>query len=186
MSFTRDVTGAVFSFYGRKIDAGGDGSAGGGEEEEAGRELGFYLNFSRDILLLPLRFTACGITTETTRLSTFADILPVHYLKRIRRVVVSYSGHDDYARMGTVLRLYSGLETLYLGMNDARLRKGVKKTLKAGSPGVGTMAQMVEGIVRETEDEETDDEGEGEDEGRERMAVRARRRIVEVELRLGA
>jgi hypothetical protein len=166
---------ALFSFYGRKI----------GDSPDTKKKVGCYFNFSRDILWLGNRFTAACNTTEISRLSTLSSILPLPYLSRIKKLLITYSGLDSYALIGPTMRPYASLETLYVAMYDKGSKKGVKKMLKHGVPDVGVTARRIEELVRQTENEETDDDEETEEVTNGRLAVRARRRILEVEVRFG-
>jgi hypothetical protein len=174
IKFNVDDFNALFSFHGRKI---GDGA----KQEEAS----FYFNFTQDILWLGNRFTAACNTTETSRLSTLSSILPLPYLSRIKKLLITYSGLDSYAMIGPTMRPYASLETLYLAMWDKGSKMSVRRMLRLGVPDVGVAARKIEEFVRRTEDEETDDDEESEDVTSGRLAVRARRRILEVEVRLG-
>ena len=171
VNFTSENFTALFSFHGRKI---------GGEENEKK----FYFNFDRDIIWLSARFTAACNTTETVRLTTLSSILPQASLSRIQRLVISYSGLDSYALIGPYLRPFEHLETLYLCMNDVRIKENVKKLLKKGVPADGVTAEKLRSRIEQTEADETDDDEESEDLATERLAVRARRRVLEVYLRL--
>ncbi|CAG5153742.1 uncharacterized protein ALTATR162_LOCUS3311 [Alternaria atra] len=175
ITFTSSAFTALFSFHGRKIGEAEDGKEG---------EKSFYFNFSRDILWLSARFTAACNTTETFRLTTLSSILPPATLSRIERLLVSYSGLDSYALIGPVLRPYAHLETLYLCMNDERVIEKVKKLLDKGVPDEGVTAEKLRRILEQAEADETDDDDESEEMGNERLAVRARRRVLEVDLRL--
>ncbi|KAI4654825.1 uncharacterized protein J4E78_007002 [Alternaria triticimaculans] len=172
VSFTSESFTALFSFYGRKI---------GGEEQE--KE--FYFNFDRDIIWLSARFTAACNTTETVRLTTLSSILPQASLSRIQRLVISYSGLDSYALIGSYLRPFARLETLYLCMNDTRMKENVKRLLKKGVPADGVTSEKLRSMIEQTEADETDDDEESEDLATERLEVRARRRVLEAYLRLG-
>jgi len=169
--FTSDNFTALFSFNGRKI---------GGEENEKK----FYFNFDRDIIWLSARFTAACNTTETVRLTTLSSILPSASLSRIQRLVISYSGLDSYALIGPYLRPFARLETLYLCMNDTRTKENVKRLLKKGVPADGVTAEKLRSTIEQTEADETDDDEESEEVATERLDVRARRRVLEVYLRL--
>jgi len=171
VSFTSENFTALFSFHGRKI---------GGEENEKK----FYFNFDRDIIWLSARFTAACNTTETVRLQTLSSILPSASLSRIQRLVISYSGLDSYALIGPYLRPFARLGTLYLCMNDARIKDNVKRLLKKGCPADGVTADKLRNMIEQTEADETDDDEESEDLTTERLAVRARRGVLEVYLRL--
>ena len=170
--FTPENFTALFSFHGRKI---------GGEENEKK----FYFNFDRDIIWLSSRFTAACNTTETVRLTALSSILPPTSLSRIQRLVISYSGLDSYALIGPYLRPFARLETLYLCMNDVFIKENVKRLLKKGVPADGVTAEKLRSTIEQTEADETDDDEESEDVAMERLVVRARRRVLEVYLRLG-
>ncbi|KAI4699319.1 hypothetical protein J4E81_005213 [Alternaria sp. BMP 2799] len=172
VSFTSENFTALFSFHGRKI---------GGEENEKK----FYFNFDRDIIWLSARFTAACNTTETVRLTTFSSILPPTSLSRIQRLVISYSGLDSYALIGPYLRPFARLETLYLCINDARIKDNVQRLLKKGVPADGVTADKLKNMIEQTEADETDDDEESENLATERLEVRAKRRVLEVYLRLG-
>ncbi|KAI4649593.1 hypothetical protein J4E93_003913 [Alternaria ventricosa] len=170
--FTSENFTALFSFHGRRI---------GGEENEKK----FYFNFDRDIIWLSVRFTAACNTTETICLQTLSSILPSTSLSHIQRLVISYSGLDSYALIGPYLRPFARLETLYLCMNDARIKENVKKLLKKGVPADGITAERLRSMIEQTEADETDDDEESEGLATERLEVRAKRRVLEVYLRLG-
>jgi hypothetical protein len=175
ISFSSADLTALFSFHGRKIS----------DNADAKTDVGFYFNFNRDILWLGNRFTAGCNTTETSRLSTLSSILPISHLSRIKKLVITYSGLDSYATIGQTMRPYAGLETLYLAMWDKGSKEKVRKMLAYGVPDVGVTARRIEELICQTEDEETDDDEEAEEATSRRLAVRARRRILEVEVRLG-
>lgn len=144
----------------------------------------FYLNFNTDIMFLSSRFTATDDSTESYRLRELSFILPLRFLSRIRRLVVTYSGLDTYDLIGPLLRLYAGLEVLYIGMMDWWSNETVKQQLQRGYPVVGAVADKIQTVVQEVEAEETDDDEEPYEHVQKRLAVRARRRILEVEVRL--
>jgi hypothetical protein len=169
-----DLT-ALFSFHGRKIS----------DNPDAKTEVGFYFNFNRDIIWLGNRFTAACNTTETSRLSTLSSILPLPYLSRMKKLLITYSGLDSYRSIGPTMRPYAGLETLYVSMWDKGSKEKVRKMLGYGVPDVGVTARRIDELICQTEDEETDDDEETEEAASRRLAVRARRRILEVEVRLG-
>ncbi|KAF1828801.1 hypothetical protein BDW02DRAFT_584215, partial [Decorospora gaudefroyi] len=110
-----------------------------------------YFNFSLHTFYLPPRFTAAATTTETARLTSLTTLLPLRHLRRIQRLLVTYSGRDTFAGIGPALRPFAGLETLYIGMEGS---EGVR---------VGSVGEKVEGLVRGTEEEETEDDEEGEE-----------------------
>ncbi|KAH6868423.1 hypothetical protein BKA58DRAFT_402790 [Alternaria rosae] len=172
VNFTSETFTALFSSHGRKMSV-------------ENREKKFYFNFSRDIIWLSARFTAACNTTETVRLTTLSSILPRASLSRIQRLVISYSGLDSYAFVGPYLRPFSHLETLYLCMNDVRIKENVKKLLKKGVPADSVTAEKLRNMVEQTEADETDDDEESEEVATERLATRAKRRVLEVYLRLG-
>ena len=142
----------------------------------------FYLNFACDIIWLPARFTAASNTTETSRLASLSTILAPKHASRIQRMLVSWSGEDSYDGIGPVLRPYARLETLYLCMNDWRVKERIKKLLRYEIVGGGEFADKIRQVVQMTEDEETEDDEEGEEVVKTRVAVRARRRVLEVDL----
>ncbi len=172
---TPETFTALFSFHGRKI---------GEAEHVKEQDRGFYFNFTRDIVWLGARFTGACNTTETQRLTTLSCILPPVSLSRIQRLIVSYSGLDSYALIGPVFRPFAHLETLYLCVNDGRMKEDVKMLLAKGVPAAGAIAAKVKSMVEEAEAEETDDDEESKEVAQERLAVRAMRRVLEVELRL--
>jgi len=69
-------------------------------------------------------------------------------------------------------------------MNDERVIEKVKKLLDKGVPDEGLTAEKLRGILEQAEADETDDDEESEEMENERLAVRARRRVLEVDLRL--
>jgi hypothetical protein len=153
---------------------------------------GFYTNPALDIYSLPKRFTAAGNTTETQRLAVLASVLPIH---KIQRLLLTYSGKDDYSHIGPTLRPYARLETLYVGMLErgrvAYVADGCAKTEQDGRapkrrktqlPSAGDISTKIDQLIRDTEEEETEDDEEGEEWLSGRMAVRARRRVVEVDV----
>ncbi|CAO2648253.1 Nn.00g075200.m01.CDS01 [Neocucurbitaria sp. VM-36] len=144
--------------------------------------LSCYFNFSHDILFLSSRFTAACNTTETSRLHTLSAILPSARL--IQRLLITYSGFDDYSHIGPVMRPYAALEVLYIGMVDGWSNRAVRRMVRRGVPKRGVVAGKIEEVVRETEAEETDDDEESEEMLGRRVGVRERRRILEVEVRL--
>lgn len=144
----------------------------------------FYFNFANDIVFLSSRFTPAGKSTETFRLRELSTLLAPPFLSRLRRVVVTYSGRDDYAAIGGVVRPYVCLETLYVAMSDWWSERGVRTRLRNGKPPAGYVAWSVERVMREADAEEADDEGESDGENEGKMQVRLRRRVVECELRL--
>jgi hypothetical protein len=175
ITFTTAGFTALFSSHGRKI----------GDSADAKADVGFYFNFARDILWLGNRFTAACNTTETSRLSTLSSILPPRYLSRLKKLLITYSGMESYALIGPTMRPYAGLETLYVCMTDKGSKQSVRKMLRHGVPDVGVTASRIEELVKQTEDEETDDDEESEEVAKGRLVARARRRILEVEVRLG-
>ena len=176
VTFTSSTFTDLLSFHGRKI---------GEPEDEEEEEKGFYFNFNLDIIWLSVRFTAACNTTETLRLTTLSSILPPTTLSRIRRLLISYSGIDSYALIGPLLRPYSHLTTLYLCMNDERVRENVKTLLMKGIRPKGAMADKLRSMIEQAEAEETDDEEESEENEKERLAVRQWRRVLEVDTKLG-
>lgn len=175
VTFTSSTFTALFSFHGRKISEAQDGED---------KEKGFYVNFNRDVIWLSARFTAACNTTETLRLTTLSSLLPPASLSRIRRLLISYSGLDSYAHLGPALRPYTRLETLYLCMNDVRIQEHVKALLRKGIPAEGVTARILKRMVEQAEAEETDDDEESEEMVRKRLAVRAKRRVLEVDSKL--
>jgi len=167
---------ALFGFHGEIMDT---------SDSDSAPTPSFYLNFARDIIWLPARFTAASNTTETSRLASLSTTLAPKHTSRIRRMLVSWSGEDSYDGIGPVLRPYARLETLYLCMNDWRVKERMKKLLRYEIVGGGEFAEKIRQVVQMTEDEETEDDEESEEVVKTRVAVRARRRIVEVDLRLG-
>jgi hypothetical protein len=144
----------------------------------------FYFNFDKDLIFLSSRFRISEPSTETFRLRELSTLMSPLFLSRLRRVVVTYSGLDDYTSIGHVLRWYLGLQTLYIGMVDWWSESSVKTKLRRGKPQVGFVASRVKEELKRTEDEETDDEGESEEEYEERMRLREGRRVIECKLRL--
>ncbi|KAF1844906.1 uncharacterized protein K460DRAFT_365852 [Cucurbitaria berberidis CBS 394.84] len=135
-------------------------------------------------MFLSSRFTAACNTAETFRLRELSSLLPLRFINRIRRLLVTYSGLDTYTRIGPVMRPYASLEVLYIGMVDWWSNRMVKRLVRKGNPKTGSVAQKIADVVAETEAEETDDDEETEEHLSKRVAVRERRRIVEVEVRL--
>ncbi|KAF9700997.1 hypothetical protein EKO04_000429 [Ascochyta lentis] len=144
----------------------------------------FYFNFARDIVFLSSRFTPSGCSTETFRLRELYTLLPPSFMKKLHRVVVTYSSLDDFKAIGRVLCSYVALETLYVGMSDWWSDRSVKTRLRRGRPQVEYVAGKVEGSLKLAEAEETDDESESDEEWEARLEIRKRRRVVECELRL--
>ncbi|KAF1939212.1 hypothetical protein EJ02DRAFT_457164 [Clathrospora elynae] len=144
----------------------------------------FYIAFPSTVVWLSSRFTAACNTTETFRLHKLSSILPVRFVARVKVILITYSGLDAYAHIGPVLRPYASLETLYVGMVDNGSSGVVMTLLGRGVPETGEVARRIERDVRETEAEETDDDEESEEMLNGRLAVRQRRRIVEVNIRL--
>ncbi|KZM21361.1 uncharacterized protein EKO05_0008884 [Ascochyta rabiei] len=144
----------------------------------------FYFNFARDIIFLSSRFTPSGHSTEAFRLRELSTLLPLQFLARMSRVVVTYSSLDGYKSIGGVLRCYVGLETLYVSMSDWWSDRSVKTRLRRGRPQVGYVACKVETELKIAEAEETDDESESDGECVARLEIRKSRRVVECELRL--
>ncbi|KAL1795772.1 hypothetical protein ACET3X_005996 [Alternaria dauci] len=175
-TFTSSTFTALLSFHRRRIGEAED-------EEEDGK--GFYFNFNLDIIWLSARFTAACNTTETVRLTTLSSILPPVSISRIQRLLISYSGNDLYSLIGPVLRPYAHLETLYLCMNDERIRENVKTLMRKGIPAEGTMARKLRIMIEQAEVEKTDDDEESDEFEKERLAARQWRRILEVDIKLG-
>ncbi|KAI1516943.1 hypothetical protein L13192_06014 [Pyrenophora tritici-repentis] len=145
----------------------------------------FYLKPTLTILFLPARFTASCRTPETARLRTLTTLFHPNLLSRLSRLLISFSGTDNFSAIGPVLRPYARLETLYLCMNDLRVDMRVRRLVRQGFWGRDLFAARIARVLRETEDEETDDESEGVEVARVREEVRERRRVVEVDLLLG-
>ena len=82
------------------------------------------------------------------------------------------------------MRPYASLEVMYIGMIDWWSNRVVKRLVRKGKPVTGAVAKKIAEVMAETEAEETDDDEEPEEHLRMRMAVRERRRILEVEARL--
>ncbi|KAJ4369620.1 hypothetical protein N0V83_005382 [Neocucurbitaria cava] len=143
-----------------------------------------YFNFSRCVIYLSTRFTPACNTTETFRLHTLATMLPKSAARKIQRLLVTYSGFDDYSRIGPVMRPYANLEVMYIGMVDRWSNRVVRRMVVKGSPEKGVVAGKIEGVVRATEAEETDDDEESDELLGRRVRVRERRRILEVDARL--
>ncbi|KAK1912415.1 hypothetical protein P3342_010016 [Pyrenophora teres f. teres] len=146
----------------------------------------FYLNPTNTILFLPVRFTASCRTSETARLCILTTLFHSSLLSRLSRLLISFSGTDSFNAIGPVLRPYARLETLYLCMNDWHVDARVRRLVRLGHWGRGVFAAEVARVLRETEDEETEDECEEVEVARVREEVRERRRVVEVDLLLGA
>jgi len=179
VEFSTISTTALFTFHGEMVDTSDSDS-----DSAPTTPPSFYLNFARDILWLPARFTAAANTTETARLASLSTMLAPKHAARIQRILVSWSGEDSYDGIGPVLRPYARLETLYLCMNDWRIQERMKKLLRYEVVGGGEFAEKIKQVVQMTEDEETEDDGESEEVVKTRVAVRVRRRILEVDLRL--
>lgn len=77
----------------------------------------FYINFALDIVFLSSRFAPNG-STETARLRDLSSLLKPVFLMQLRKIAVTYSGRDDYERVGCVLMDFPKLETLYVAMWD--------------------------------------------------------------------
>lgn len=112
-------------------------------------------------------------------------ILDYRDAARVQRIAVTYAAHGDYSRIGPTFRPFASLKDWYLAMTDRYSPAMIKWDVSNGLPGVGVGAEKIRAWVERTEAEETDDEEESEEQEAERHANSARRRIVEVELRLG-
>lgn len=146
--------------------------------------IAFYFNFDRYILFLSSRFERGGRTTESVRLESVARLIPTEPLRQIKRLLVTYSGLDSYEQIGPTLRPYASLEVLYVGMKDQWSSRAVVRMLEKGKPSPNVVAEKINRNLIDTEAEETDDDEEPEEVSQLRLAVRTRRRIVEVDLRL--
>ena len=146
----------------------------------------FYFNFARDIIFLSSRFTPSGNSTETPRLRELSSLLKPALLSQVRKVVVTYSSLDDFSEssIGEVLLDYYGLETLYVAMCDWWSDKAVRTRLRQGRPMEGYVKFNIEAEMSVAEGEETEDEDESAEEYEARTSGRAKRRVVECELRL--
>lgn len=146
----------------------------------------FYINFERDIIFLSSRFTPSGKSTETSRLRELSSLLKSTFLAKVRKVVVTYSGLDDFSESsnGEVLLDYHELETLYVAMCDWWSDRAVRTKLRQGRPMEGYVKFKIEAEMRIAEGEETEDEEESAEEYEARRAGRAKRKVVECELRL--
>lgn len=146
----------------------------------------FYINFEHDIIFLSSRFTPSGKSTETSRLRELSSLLKPVFLSQVRKIVVTYSGLDEYTEpsIGEVLLDYCGLETLYVAMCDNWSNSAVKKRLSRGRPIDGYVKFEIETAIKNVEGEETEVEDESDEEYNERTADKRKTRIVECELRL--
>lgn len=143
----------------------------------------FYINFARDIVFLSSRFTIQP-GTETRRLRELSSLLKPVFLMQLKRVVVTYSGRDDYERIGGVVMDFVALETLYVAMWDRWSEGWVRERLEKGTPVKGFVEWKVEGAVRDARGEETEDEDESAEEYEKRVEDVKMVRVVECVLRL--
>ncbi|KAF2119162.1 hypothetical protein BDV96DRAFT_643309 [Lophiotrema nucula] len=143
----------------------------------------FYLNFQHDILFLSSRFASGLHASETYRLREMESLVPYPHLARLRRIVVTYSGVDDYSRIAFSMRWLKQLETLYVAMMDWWSKRTVTRLLRKGVPGQGTVAMKIERNLADLEGEETDDDSDKEEFG-DSSVTKRNVRVVEVELRL--
>lgn len=146
----------------------------------------FYFNLERDIIFLSSRFTPSAESTETSRLRELSSLLKPAFLSQVRKVVVTYSSLDDFSEssIGEVLLDYYGLEALYVAMCDWWSDKAVETRLRQGRPLQGYVKFKIEAEMRVAEGEETEDEDESAEDYEARTSGRAKRRVVECELRL--
>jgi hypothetical protein len=112
------------------------------------------------------------------------SLVPFFYIQRFRRVVITYSGMDDYSRVANQMRWLQGMETMYIVMMDWWSKRTVKRLLRKGIPRIGSVSNRIDAALREQEADETDDDDEDEEDKARKLAVRARRRIVECQLKL--
>ncbi|KAF3050864.1 hypothetical protein E8E11_009988 [Didymella keratinophila] len=145
-----------------------------------------YFNFERDIIFLSSRFTPSGNSTEIFRLRELSSLLKPAFLCQLWKVVVTYSGLDDFSEssIGEVLLDYYGLETLYVAMCDWWSDKAVRTRPRQGRPMEGDVKFKIEAEMRVAEGEATEDEDETAEEYEARTSGRATRTVVECELRL--
>ncbi|KAF2736799.1 hypothetical protein EJ04DRAFT_562073 [Polyplosphaeria fusca] len=149
------------------------------------RRTHMYFNHDHDILFLSSRFKDGMVTSETQRLRGLEGVMGCADLRHVRRVVVTYSGVDDYASVALAMRWLKGLETLYVGMVDWWSERGVRRRVRRGSPRMGEVEGVIGRRLGELEGEETSDEEEEEEGGECRGCGEKRSvRVVEVELRL--
>lgn len=108
------------------------------------------------------------------------------FLSQVRRIVVTYSSLDEFpeSSIGEVLLDYYDLETLYVAMYDWWSDKAVRTKLRQGRPMEGYVKFQIETEMRTAEGEETEDEGQNTEGCKIRSLSRAKRRVVECELRL--
>ncbi|KAJ4403025.1 hypothetical protein N0V91_006771 [Didymella pomorum] len=151
------------------------------------RENTFYFNFERDIIFLSSRFTPPGNFTETSRLRELRSLLKPAFLCQVRKIVVTYSSLDDFSEssIGGVFLNYDGLETLFVATCDWWSNKAVRTRLRQELPMEGYVKVKIEAKMRVAEGGETEDEDESAEEYEARTSGRAKRRVVECELRLG-
>jgi hypothetical protein len=145
----------------------------------------FYFNPTTDIIFLSSRFLYEEPSTETARMHILGRILDYRDAARVQRIAVTYAAHGNYSCIGPTFRPFAHLKDWYLAMTDQYSPAMVKWDMSNGRPGVSAEAGKIREWVERTETEETDDEEESEEQKRERHANSKRRRIVEVELRLG-
>ncbi|KAF2463624.1 uncharacterized protein BDR25DRAFT_319831 [Lindgomyces ingoldianus] len=156
----------------------------------------FYFNFAYDIVFLSSRFLGPEPTssfeksiapstdfTETFRLRAMEGLMPFQHLKRLRRVVLTYSGHDEYKMFTYHLRWFKNLEVLYIAMVDWWSERQVKRAVRKGKIKVGAIREAIQGRLEKYKGEETDDD-EDEDHSEEGVEEKKEIRVVEVELRL--
>jgi hypothetical protein len=144
----------------------------------------FYFNFNHDILFLGSRFLRNRPSNETYRLRQLENAISFCYLSRLKRIVVTYSGLDDYSEISGTLRWLDDLEVLYVAMQDKRSSMDVVRGLRKGYPRAGMVSAKILQVLSDAEGEETEDEEEDADSREERKMIRANRRVVEVDLRL--
>jgi hypothetical protein len=144
----------------------------------------FYVNFERDIIFLSSRFTPFTKSMETSRLRELSSLLKPAFLSQVRKIVLTYSSLDDFESIGGTLLDFVGLETLYVAMCDWWSDKAVRTRLRQGRPMEGYIKFKIEAEMRVAEGEETEDEEESTEEHEARTSGRAKRRVVECELRL--
>jgi len=143
----------------------------------------FYINFALDIVFLSSRFTPHG-STETARLRELSSLLEPVFLMQLRRIVVTYSGRDNYEEMGCVLIDFCRLDTLYVAMWDQWSEGRIRERVRRGKPVRGFVEWKVEGSVRDAQGEETEDEDQSLEEYVRKVQDTKRVRIVECLLRL--
>ncbi|KAJ4989003.1 hypothetical protein SVAN01_05441 [Stagonosporopsis vannaccii] len=143
----------------------------------------FYINFTLDIVFLSSRFAPRG-STETARLRELSSLLMPVFLMQLKRIVVTYSGHDDFKRIGCVLMDFARLETLYVAMWDRWGEERVRERVGKGRPVKGFVSWRVEESVRDVHGEQTEDEDEDLEEHERRVEDAERVRVVECILSL--